>query len=68
MADATIITIRHDVLIRGQYHRLAPRTGAMKAGVAIARKMFEWVWEMPDGGTGYGRKKRRVRQAKAPEY
>ena len=69
MVEAAIIAIRHDTRIRGQYHRLAPRIGAMKARVAIARKMLEWVWEMLESGTEYRTKndelvKRKIQRIK----
>ena len=69
MVEAAIMAIRHDTRIRGQYHRLAPRIGAMKARVAIARKMLEWVWEMLESGTEYRTKndelvKRKIQRIK----
>ena len=53
MVEAAFVAIRHDARIGAIYQRLAVRIGPMKARVAIARRMLEWVWEMLDSGTEY---------------
>ena len=53
MVEAAHVAIRHDARIGAIYQRLAVRIGPMKARVAIARRMLEWVWEMLDSDTEY---------------
>ena len=53
MVEAALVAIRHDARIGAIYQRLAVRIGPMKARVAIARRMLEWVWEMLNSGTEY---------------
>ena len=53
MVEAALIAIRYDARIGAIYQRLAVRIGPMKAGIAIVRRMLEWVWEMLDSGTEY---------------
>ena len=53
MVGAAHVAIRHDARIGAIYQRLAVRIGPMKARVAIARRMLEWVWEMLDSDTEY---------------
>ncbi len=53
MIEAAFVAIRHDAKIGRIYQGLAVRIGPMKARVAVARRMLEWVWEMLDGGAEY---------------
>ena len=53
MVEAAFVAIRHDARIGTRYQRLAIHTGPMKARVAIARRMLEWVWEMLNSSTEY---------------
>ena len=67
MVEAAFVAIRHDARIGAIYQRLAVRIGPMKARVAIARRMLEWVWEMLDSGTEYRTQGQGVRQTEVPE-
>ena len=51
MVEAAFIAVRYDARIGARYRRLAARIGPMKARVAVARVMLEWVWEMLNSGT-----------------
>ena len=53
MMEAAFVAIRHDARIGAIYQRLAVRIDPMKARVATARVMLEWVWEMLNSGTEY---------------
>lgn len=53
MVEAAFIAIRHDARIGTRYHKLADRIGPMKARVAVARQMLEWIWEMLNSNTEY---------------
>ena len=53
MVEAAFTAIRHDARIGARYQKLAARIGTMKARVATARVMLEWVWEMLNSGTEY---------------
>ena len=53
MVEAAFVAVRHDARIGARYQKLAARIGSMKARVATARVMLEWVWEMLNSGTEY---------------
>ncbi len=53
MVEAALVAVQHDVRIGARYQRLATRIGPMKARVAVARQMLEWVWEMLEHSTEY---------------
>ena len=53
MVEAAFVAVRHDARIGARYQRLAARIGPMKARVAVARQMLEWVWEMLDHDAEY---------------
>ena len=53
MVDAAFTAVRHDARIGARYQKLEARIGSMKARVATARIMLEWVWEMLNSGTEY---------------
>ena len=53
MVEAAFVAVRHDARIGARYQKLAARIGPMKARVATARVMLEWVWEMLNSGTEY---------------
>ena len=53
MVEAAFVAIRHDARIAARYQKLAARIGPMKARVATARVMLEWVWEMLNSNTEY---------------
>ena len=53
MVEAAFVAVRHDARIGARYQRLATRIGPMKARVAVARQMLEWVWEMLDHDAEY---------------
>ena len=53
MVEAAFTAIRHDARIGARYRRLAARIEPMKAMVATARVMLEWVWEVLNSGTEY---------------
>ena len=53
MMEAAFVAIRYDARIGAIYQRLAVRIGPMKARVAVARRVLEWVWEMLNSGTEY---------------
>ncbi len=53
MVEAAFVAVRHDARIGARYQRLAARIGPMKARVAVARQMLEWVWEMLEHDAEY---------------
>ncbi len=54
MVEAAFTAVQHDARIGARYQKLATRIGPMKARVAVAKQMLEWVWEMLDHSTKYG--------------
>ena len=53
MVEAAFVAVQHDARIGARYQKLATRIGPMKARVAVARQMLEWVWEMLEHSTEY---------------
>ena len=53
MVEAAFVAVQHDVRTDARYQRLTTRIGPMKARVAVARQMLEWVWEMLEHSTEY---------------
>lgn len=53
MVEAAFIAVRYDAKLRERYDRVAARRGPMKARVAVARQMLEYVWHMLTKGEKY---------------
>ena len=53
MVEAAFVAVRFDPRLRARYDRLAAKRGPMKARVAVARQMLEYVWHMLDRNAPY---------------
>ena len=56
MAEAAFIAARYDPRMEKVYAKVAGRRGAMKARVAIARRMLDAVWQMLSKNEPYRRR------------